>query len=69
MKLFKRKEKKNEKSVDRRRNKTSKGIKEKKYSASQVGLYFGVTKNSIIGLLYKEKLKDGYVPAPDSKYT
>ena len=39
-----------------------------KYSASQVGLYFGVTKNSIIGLLYKEKLKDGYVPAPDSKY-
>ena len=28
MKLFKRKEKKNEKSVDRRRNKTSKGIKE-----------------------------------------
>ena len=41
----------------------------KKYSASQVGLYFGVTKNSIIGLLYKEKLKDGYVPAADSKYT
>jgi len=40
-----------------------------KYSASQVGLYFGVTKNSIIGLLYKEKLKDGYIPAPDSKYT
>ena len=40
-----------------------------KYSASQVGLYFGVTKNSIIGLLYKEKLKNGYVPAPDSKYT
>ncbi|GAH32534.1 unnamed protein product, partial [marine sediment metagenome] len=36
---------------------------------SQVGLYFGVTKNSIIGLLYKEKLKEGYVPAPDSKYT
>ena len=31
-----------------------------KYSASQVGLYFG--------LLYKEKLKEGYVPAPDSKY-
>jgi hypothetical protein len=41
----------------------------RKYSASQVGLYFGVTKNSIIGLLYKEKLKDGYVPSPDSKYT
>ena len=41
----------------------------KKYSASQVGLYFDVTKNSIIGLLYKEKLKEGYVPAPDSKYT
>ena len=40
-----------------------------KYSASQVGLYFGVTKNSIIGLLYKQKLKEGYVPAPDSKYT
>ena len=40
----------------------------RKYSASQVGLYFGVTKNSIIGLLYKEKLKDGYVPSPDSKY-
>ena len=41
----------------------------KKYSASQVGLYFGVTKNAIKGLLYKEKLKEGYVPAPDSKYT
>ena len=46
-----------------------KELKKEKYSASQVGLYFGVTKNSIIGLLYKEKLKDGYVPAPDSKYT
>ena len=39
------------------------------HSASEVGRMFGVTKNSIIGLLYKEKLKDGYVPAPDSKYT
>ena len=48
--------------------KLAKRIKEK-YSASQVGLYFGVTKNSVIGLLYKEKLKEGYVPAPDSKYT
>ena len=39
------------------------------HSVSEVGRMFGVTKNSIIGLLYKEKLKDGYVPAPDSKYT
>jgi|TARA_R100001463_G_scaffold31190_3_gene70598 hypothetical protein len=40
----------------------------KKHSASQVGILFNVSKNSIIGLLYKEKLKDGYVPSPDSKY-
>ena len=57
--------------VIKAREEEIKQVKElkKKYSASQVGLYFGVTKNSIIGLLYKEKLKDGYVPAPDSKYT
>jgi hypothetical protein len=30
---------------------------------------FGVTKNSIIGLLYRDKIRNGYVPSPDSKYT
>ena len=38
-------------------------------SASKIAKKIGTTKNSIIGLLYKEKLKEGYVPAPDSKYT
>ena len=39
------------------------------HSTSQVGRMFGVTKNSIIGLLYRDKIRNGYVPSPDSKYT
>ena len=38
-------------------------------SSSQVGKMFGTTKNSILGLLYRDKIKNGYVPPIDSKYT
>ena len=38
-------------------------------SASKVGRIFNTTKNSIIGALYRDKVRDGYVPSPDSKYT
>ena len=38
-------------------------------SASEVGKIFGATKNAIIGALYRDKVKNGYVPPEDSKYT
>ena len=38
-------------------------------SASQIGKILGTTKNAIIGALYRDKIKNGYVPSEDSKYT
>ena len=38
-------------------------------SASQIGKILGTTKNAIIGALYRDKVRDGYVPPEDSKYT
>ena len=38
-------------------------------SMSEIGKIFGTTKNSILGALYRDKVKNGYVPPPDSKYT
>jgi hypothetical protein len=38
------------------------------YSASQVGKMFNKSKSSILGILYREKIKKGYIPPPDSKY-
>jgi hypothetical protein len=39
------------------------------HSASKVGEIIGVTKNSIMGLLYRDKIRNGYTPPLDSKYT
>ena len=41
----------------------------KTHSASQVGTMFNTTKNSILGVIYRDKIKNGYVPSSDSKYT
>ena len=38
-------------------------------SASQIGKILGTTKNAIIGALYRDKIRNGYVPPEDSKYT
>jgi len=38
-------------------------------SASEIGKIFGTTKNAIIGALYRDKVRNGYVPPEDSKYT
>jgi len=38
-------------------------------STREVGKIFGTTKNAIIGALYRDKIKNGYVPSEDSKYT
>ena len=38
-------------------------------SASQIGKILGTTKNAVIGALYRDKVRNGYVPSPDSKYT
>ena len=41
-----------------------------KYSStSKVGKIFDTTKNAVLGALYRDKIKNGYVPPPDSKYT
>jgi len=39
------------------------------FSARHVGKIFNTTKNAVLGVLYREKVKNGYVPPPDSKYT
>ena len=38
------------------------------HSASQIGKMFNKSKNAILGILYREKVKKGYVPSSDSKY-
>jgi len=38
-------------------------------STSQIAYIFGATKNAVIGALYRDKVKNGYVPSEDSKYT
>ena len=38
-------------------------------SASQIAKIFKTTKNAVIGALYRDKIRNGYVPSEDSKYT
>ena len=38
-------------------------------STSKIAKIFGTTKNAIIGALYRDKIRNGYVPPEDSKYT
>ena len=39
------------------------------FSASKVGKILNTTKNAVLGALYRDKVRNGYVPPPDSKYT
>ena len=38
-------------------------------SMSEIGKIFDTTKNAVLGALYRDKVKNGYVPPPESKYT
>ena len=38
-------------------------------SASEIAKIFKTTKNAVIGALYRDKIRNGYVPPEDSKYT
>ena len=38
-------------------------------TATEVGKIFNTTKNAVLGVLYREKVKNGYVPPTNSKYT
>ena len=38
-------------------------------STSQIAKLFKTTKNAVIGALYRDKIRNGYVPPEDSKYT
>ena len=40
-----------------------------KYSYSQIGTIFGRSKNSVLGAVYRRKLKNGYKPPENSPYT
>ena len=42
---------------------------EHNFSTSKIGEIFKTTKNAVIGALYRDKIKNGYVPPEDSKYT
>ena len=37
-------------------------------SSSEIGKIFYTTKNAILGALYRDKIKNGYIPPLDSKY-
>ena len=39
------------------------------HTAAEVGKIFNKSKNSVLGVLYREKIKNGYVPPDDSKFT
>ena len=39
------------------------------FSASKVGKILNTTKNAVLGALYRDKVRKGYVPPADSKYT
>ena len=39
------------------------------FTASTVGKIFNTTKNAVLGALYRDKVRNGYVPPTDSKYT
>ena len=41
----------------------------KNHTAEEVGKIFSKSKNAVLGVLYREKIKNGYVPSPNSKYT
>ena len=45
-----------------------KSLVEHNFSTSKIGKIFGTTKNAIIGALYRDKIRNGYVPPEDSKY-
>ena len=38
-------------------------------STSEIAKILKTTKNAIIGALYRDKVRNGYVPSTDSKYT
>ena len=40
----------------------------KKHSYSTVGNILHRSKNSVLGVLYRDKIKSGYIPPLDSKY-
>ena len=39
------------------------------HTAAEVGKIFNKSKNSVLGVLYREKIKNGYKPSLTSKYT
>ena len=41
----------------------------KGHTAEEVGKIFNKSKNAVLGVLYREKIKNGYVPPADSKFT
>ena len=41
----------------------------KGHTATEVGKIFNKSKNAVLGVLYREKIKNGYVPSLTSKYT
>ena len=46
-----------------------KALVEYNFSTSKIAHVFGTTKNAIIGALYRDKIRNGYVPPENSKYT
>ena len=47
----------------------AKYLMEHNFTASRVGEILNTTKNAVLGALYRDKVRNGYAPPPDSKYT
>ena len=41
----------------------------KDHTAVKVGKILNKSKNAVLGVLYREKIKNGYTPSPDSKHS
>ena len=41
----------------------------KTHTSSQVGQMLNKSRNAVLGVLYRDKINNGYVPPPDSKYS
>ena len=40
----------------------------KNHTATEVGKILNKSRNAVLGILYREKIKNGYTPSPTSKY-
>jgi len=43
-------------------------LKNQRKTINEIGALVGLTKNAVLGRLFRDKVKNGYVPSPNSSY-